>query len=183
MPKEIKEGWGMATCSNRPNRVYITDGTGTIKIYDIDLATDKLKLVNELRVRFPAEDLDNFFSSLKSNFYMFPVGSSDPYEVNYLNELECVDDRFLFVNVYVTHYILKIDLSNGIVRNVYDFSDLVYKVVKPKVRDFNIGMHAFNGIAYDGRRSNKLFYLTGKDWPDIYKVELLGDGDFDESNM
>ncbi len=80
-----------------------------------------------------------------------------------INELEFVNG-VIFANVWYSDFIYEIDISTGNVVSKIDCSILRAKCT-------NIDKHnVLNGIAYD--RNNDLFYLTGKDWPWIFKVKF-----------
>lgn len=80
----------------------------------------------------------------------------------YLNELEVVGNT-LYANVWQTDLIAEIELPSGKVLRYIDFSKKAREV-----REKFPGVDVFNGIAYDG----KDFWVTGKLWPQIYKVKF-----------
>lgn len=80
-----------------------------------------------------------------------------------INELEFVNGA-IFANVWYSDFIYEIDISTGNVVSEIDCSIL-------RANCTNIDKHnVLNGIAYD--KKSDLFYLTGKDWPWIFKVKL-----------
>jgi glutamine cyclotransferase len=66
----------------------------------------------------------------------------------------------------MTDQIVKIDPATGNVVGVLDLSSLSYEA-KAKYREAEV----LNGIAFDAT-SNSVF-VTGKQWPTIYQIELL----------
>ncbi len=82
--------------------------------------------------------------------------------VKYLNELEAVGET-LYANVWMSDSIAAIDPNSGKVLRWYDFSKIARNVRKKHPQS-----EALNGIAYDG----KFFWITGKLWPVMYKVNL-----------
>lgn len=81
-------------------------------------------------------------------------------EVDELNELECVDGQ-IYANVWFSTDILRIDPSTGMVNAVIDASGL----------DNNAAANpdnVLNGIAHIPGTDE--YYLTGKRWPDLYRV-------------
>lgn len=86
--------------------------------------------------------------------------------VKYLNELEWVDGR-IWANVYLTNMIFVINPDSGEVESVIDCDGLLPD--KLRTRDTDV----LNGIAYEPQ-SGKI-YLTGKNWPRLYEVELRED--------
>ena len=79
-----------------------------------------------------------------------------------LNELEVVGN-ILYANIWQTALIAVIELPSGKVLRYIDFSKKV-----GEIRERFPGVDVLNGIAYDG----KDFWITGKLWPQIYKVKF-----------
>ena len=79
-----------------------------------------------------------------------------------LNELEIVGNT-LYANIWQTDLIAEIELPSGKVLRYIDFSKKA-----GEIRDRFPGVDVLNGIAYDG----KDFWITGKLWPQIYKVKF-----------
>lgn len=78
-----------------------------------------------------------------------------------LNELEYFEG-YVLANVWKTNKIVVVNASTGVVENTIDFSELAKNIV---IDDSN---SVFNGIAYDGTN----FYVTGKNWGKIWKIDL-----------
>ena len=78
-----------------------------------------------------------------------------------LNELECVGDD-IYANIFTTTDIVRIDAETGRVEALIDASSLPNNATP----DPN---HVLNGIAHIPGTDNE-FYLTGKRWPDLYRV-------------
>ncbi|MEO1136071.1 MAG: glutaminyl-peptide cyclotransferase [Pseudomonadota bacterium] len=86
-----------------------------------------------------------------------------------LNELEYVDDQ-IFANVWQTNAIVRIDPSSGVVTGIVDMRGLLAE------EDFVPGeTDVLNGIAWNGE--DNILYVTGKNWPKLFKVELVATGD------
>lgn len=83
--------------------------------------------------------------------------------LNYLNELEYIDGR-IWANVYMTNMIVIISPDSGNVEAVIDCTGLLPQEMKKPDTD------VLNGIAYDDRTGK--IYLTGKNWPLLFEVEL-----------
>lgn len=84
-------------------------------------------------------------------------------KVNYINELEYIDGK-IWANVYTTDTIIIIDPKSGVVEGVVDCRNLLpYALRRPNT-------DVLNGIAW--REKEDAIYLTGKNWPKIYKVSL-----------
>lgn len=87
--------------------------------------------------------------------------------VDQLNELEYVDG-FIYVNKWQTTKILKVEVKTGSVVGVIDCFGLLSQYAPgytPKSED-----SVLNGIAWDSTR--QLLYVTGKNWPLIFKLKL-----------
>lgn len=87
--------------------------------------------------------------------------------VDNLNELEFVDG-FIYVNKWQTTKILKVDVSNGHVVGTIDCFGLLSQYAPnytPTSSD-----SVLNGIAWD--KTHRLLYVTGKNWPLIFKLKL-----------
>ncbi|MGN1210105.1 MAG: glutaminyl-peptide cyclotransferase [Candidatus Cryptobacteroides sp.] len=86
----------------------------------------------------------------------------DGRPINYLNELEYIGGK-IWANVYTSDLIVIINPSDGVVEGVVDCTGLL--PMKLRRQDTDV----LNGIAEnDGK-----IYLTGKNWPKMYQVELL----------
>ncbi|MBP3202408.1 MAG: glutaminyl-peptide cyclotransferase [Bacteroidales bacterium] len=80
-----------------------------------------------------------------------------------LNELEWIDGR-VWANVYLTDMLVIIDPESGKVEATVDCKGLLPE----KLRSY--GTDVLNGIARD---AGGRLYLTGKNWPRLYQVELV----------
>jgi len=85
-----------------------------------------------------------------------------------INELEYVDG-YVYANQWQYDYIIKIDPSSGNVVAKYDLSGLhdSIKKIEPTI-DPNAAV--LNGIAYN--HATKKFYVTGKNWPQMFEVQF-----------
>ncbi|MBD3205695.1 glutaminyl-peptide cyclotransferase [Candidatus Bathyarchaeota archaeon] len=115
---------------------------------------------------------ENLIMSNGSNILTFfdPVNFSEVFTikvtdegvpVDMLNELEYVDG-VIYANVWLTDNIVYLDTNTGNVLGWLDMSDLKQQL------DYRNAIDVLNGIAYDG----SYFYLTGKLWPNIFKVKF-----------
>lgn len=84
--------------------------------------------------------------------------------VSQLNELEYIEG-FIYANVFMTDTILRIDPSSGQVLTVIDAGGLRPETTKTELNS------VLNGIAWDP--ASKSLYLTGKNWPVLYKVKFV----------
>ncbi|PSK90624.1 glutaminyl-peptide cyclotransferase [Taibaiella chishuiensis] len=84
--------------------------------------------------------------------------------VNNLNELEYIKG-FIYANIWMTNYIVKIDPATGNIVGKLNMNDLSNDA-RTKYRN----AQEMNGIAYDAAADK--IYVTGKMWPTIYEVEF-----------
>lgn len=87
--------------------------------------------------------------------------------VDKLNELECAGDS-IYANVWMSTDILRIDSRTGKVTAVIDASALPNNAA-------NDPNNVLNGIAAIPDTAGEEFYLTGKRWPDLYRVRFVPD--------
>lgn len=90
--------------------------------------------------------------------------SSQGKAVPQLNELEYIDG-FIYANVFMTDLILRIDPESGEVLTIIDAA-----VLRPESTKADLNS-VLNGIAWDA--ASKSLYLTGKNWPLVYKVRIV----------
>lgn len=86
----------------------------------------------------------------------------DGSPVDYLNELECVDDQ-VYANVWMSEDILRIDPSSGVVTAVIDTTNLQH-------RPYEDPNAVLNGIAHIPGTDE--LWITGKLWDDLYRVRF-----------
>jgi glutamine cyclotransferase len=120
------------------NATELIVSDGTANIYKVDPETFKIK------------------STLQINDNTGPVDS--------INELEMIDG-FLFANVYLSDFILKIDPSNGHIVGKIDLPGLIQQHASGYIpKDGEV----LNGIAYDS--TTRKVYITGKHWPKMFEA-------------
>lgn len=86
-------------------------------------------------------------------------------EIAHLNALECVENH-IFANLWLQEKIIQIDKHTGEVKGVIDASSLLSSDEKEQLGRNDV----LNGIAF--RPKTRTFFLTGKNWPWIFEVEL-----------
>jgi glutamine cyclotransferase len=83
--------------------------------------------------------------------------------VSNLNELEMIDG-YIWANVWMQNYIVRIDGTSGKVVSRLDLSELRNKITITPETD------VLNGIAYDKEKDE--FYVTGKNWNKIFVIKV-----------
>ncbi len=86
------------------------------------------------------------------------------YIEEYLNELEYING-FIYANVWLKNYIVKINPSNGNVVGIINLENIV-----AKEKSVNATAKEMNGIAYNSG-DNKIL-VTGKMWQHIYQIDF-----------
>jgi len=87
----------------------------------------------------------------------------DGRPVRMLNELEWIDGK-IWANVYTTDVIVVINPQNGMVESMIDCSSLIPAGKRTPEMD------VLNGIARDAKGN---IYLTGKNWPKVFRIIVL----------
>jgi glutamine cyclotransferase len=82
--------------------------------------------------------------------------------LNMINELEYIDG-YIYANVWLTNYIVKIDPATGNIVGSLDMNP-IYAAEKAD----NPNANEMNGIAYD--QDTKKVYVTGKMWSKVYEI-------------
>ena len=144
MPSELSQGWGMSP-GREKDEFFATDGSEKIYILKINNDTNELKVKSYIKV----------------------IYNNKP--VYRLNDL-ISDGFYIYCNVYYEKVILKININNGEVINVYDMQPLYeYELNNGKLtmQEISIG-DVLNGIAYIPEKNT--FILTGKLWDYYYEV-------------
>jgi glutamine cyclotransferase len=97
-------------------------------------------------------------------------------QIVYLNELEMVNDTYIYANKFTTNYIYKIEKSTGKVLNGWNMYNLwltqYYALTYTQRRYYDWSNNVLNGIAY--RKESNTFMLTGKMWDFVFDVALVG---------
>ena len=82
----------------------------------------------------------------------------------HLNELEWIKG-FIYANIWMTNYIVKIDPTTGNVVGKLDFNSLNYEE-----NNKNPKADVMNGIAFDSATDK--IYITGKLWTKVYQINF-----------
>lgn len=142
MPKAMNEGWGLANYSS--NTMIATDGSYKIFFLDceMNLAVSKILSI-----------------------------TNGSYYLNNLNALVFAQGS-IFLNVYLSNYIYKVNPSNGKVIASYNMANVInYEFRKGTLTNANLNNgYVLNGIAYN--KNNNDFLITGKKWGFFYEIKF-----------
>lgn len=86
------------------------------------------------------------------------------FALDFINELEYIKG-YIYANVWMTNFIVKIDPESGDVLAKLDLTQLQNQSKKN-----NINLAEMNGIAYDSI-ADKIM-VTGKLWPNVYEIKF-----------
>ncbi|MBX3039333.1 MAG: glutaminyl-peptide cyclotransferase [Bdellovibrionaceae bacterium] len=88
-----------------------------------------------------------------------------------LNELEFVNGK-VYANIFGSNEIVRINPETGCVEARADMTNLVKQIPKPHGNPLAADRNfVLNGIAFD--KDNDKFYLTGKNWPVLFKTRMV----------
>jgi glutaminyl-peptide cyclotransferase len=90
--------------------------------------------------------------------------TKEGFAVDHVNELELIDG-FIYANIWMTNFIIKIDPATGEVLAQADLTDLFNecRAAYPQLGEMN-------GIAYN--HATKQIFVTGKMWPFMYEIKF-----------
>lgn len=163
-PTTTNEGWGIAFDWHQ-KLFIVTDGSEYLHFWNTDFEEIRPKIpvrLEELvlplpdgstRVLLPREDKHD------------PSGDHLPGQrIGHINELEWdASTHTLLANKWMEEVILRIDPITGAVLRVYDFSALHSRSHREDV---------FNGIAIIPNTDGKEWLVTGKWWPNMYRIRI-----------
>eukprot|EP00948_MAST-09A_sp_MAST-9A-sp1_P000387 g387.t1 len=100
-----------------------------------------------------------------------------------LNDLAMYKDNTILANIYGLPILIKIDIQSGIILQTYDFKSLLQRETRfrhnraqgsnpsTQYAKDNDDIHfVMNGIAWD--RQNDCVFVTGKQWREVYVIDL-----------
>lgn len=137
------EGWGI--CSY-PDRLIMSDGTSQLRSLDPETFAE----TSRINVTLDGEPL------------------------NQINELDCATDpngdEVVYANIFMDTTIARINPATGVVTGLIDGSSIPNNA-DTSTQDAKLN-NVLNGIAQTEPGSDT-FYVTGKRWPDLYKVRFV----------
>ncbi len=131
------EGWGL--CSAGKDALWVSNGSSQLR--KIQLNGNQILTLKTINV------------------------SNDIGPINNLNELEEMNEKFVWANVWQSDHIVLIDQENGTVLGDLDLSTL-----GQQERSSSFNAEVLNGIAY--HKKDNTLWITGKYWKNIYILEL-----------
>jgi glutamine cyclotransferase len=150
------------------HKVYVYDAKTLKKLKELTWEHDGWGLTNN--------GTDLIISTGESNLYFVDpenfkikkiIGVSDNNgPVGNVNELEYING-VVYANIYLSDYIVKIDITNGHILGKIDLNGLRGKTAKQVDTDKD---NVLNGIAYDSTK--KSMYITGKNWPLLFEMKI-----------
>lgn len=151
------QGWGIAF--DRAERIFIvTDGSSSLFFWNLDFEAIPSRPPVTVRLEEMVDD---------QNKVLIPRGGQGTI-LSHINELEWDPyTKTLLANKWFEHVILRIDPYTGLVIRVYDVGTL-----HPRDPD-NKNEDVLNGIAILPFTEGKEWLLTGKYWPEIYRIRIL----------
>jgi len=143
MDNKINEGWGLSD-SNNKNELFATDGSD--KIYRLD-CNNNLKVIEIINVKYKRRSID------------------------YLNDL-CYAEGYIFLNIYFLNQIVKVNINNGEIIQLYNMQSLIdFELKKGILTRSKLSQgDVLNGIAYNDK--TKSFLITGKRWGYMYEIKF-----------
>eukprot|EP00347_Sterkiella_histriomuscorum_P004101 403361747 len=161
LPQPIREGWGL---THDQDYLYISEGTNKIyKVLPVPATDDQDSGIS----------LDNNSQKLQIIETINTVAPQD--RRLQLNELEIINETYIYANNYQTNQLYKIVKEDGRTVRVWDMQE-IYDINRAYVESLGDGMkydwgnNVMNGIAYNSK--NGCFWITGKRWDHVYEVEL-----------
>ena len=150
LPSVIREGWGI---THDNDYMYISNGSNIIYVVEPNQDGTALNIVRKINV---------------------DVGSRSVY----FNEIEMVEDEYIYANNFLTDEIFKFRKDNGTLIKVWNVEELMAKQRDHVVKlgqglSYDFGNNVLNGIAYNP--VSKTFFLTGKRWDFMFEVQLYDD--------
>ncbi len=182
-PTTTREGWGIAF--DPFHKVFmVTDGSEYIHFWNTNFeeldAEERPKVavrIEELVAPSPdgsTQQQQQQQQRQQQRQVLIPYNADHPgTRISLLNELEWdASTNTLLANRWGEEIILRIDPTSGIITRVYDFSALYPKhsrgATPPGYRNEDV----FNGITIVPNTDGKEWLVTGKWWPNIYRIRI-----------
>lgn len=156
------EGWGI-TYNDQSKEFVVSDGSDFLYFLDRDTLQVKRRIQVTLdRARVDPRRLMRYERMWYLNELEFVRHSSRSCKPFFMNNNGKLSDIIL-ANVWYEDVLLAINAQTGEVMRIFDFSKL-YQSREPSA-------DVFNGVSISEEPG--VFYVTGKFWPNVYKVRLI----------
>ncbi len=133
---------------------------------EFNYSTEGWGLTNDDTYLYMSDGTNNIYK-IDPNTFSF-VDKIQVYDnksrIMYLNELEMINGK-IYANVYMSDYIVVIDVKTGKVLEKIDLSGILDNSLRTQQTD------VLNGIAYD--KENNRIFVTGKNWPRLFQIEII----------
>eukprot|EP00922_Rhytidocystis_sp_ex-Travisia-forbesii_P046840 GHVS01069817.1.p1 GENE.GHVS01069817.1~~GHVS01069817.1.p1 ORF type:complete len:339 (+),score=62.67 GHVS01069817.1:385-1401(+) len=163
------DGWGLA---NHRTKIQSPDGAVVgDKPTDMFFATDGSHIIRKFS--FNSTDGGRGVFTLVDSYEVI-CGNAGP--VRNLNELEFVHPHYLFINIWMTGYIVVYDLSTNSCKRLVDVGTNVIGTGAGNGQAVMNGLAAFrdweDGVCDGVECSPVRLFVTGKMWSDMYSVQI-----------
>jgi glutamine cyclotransferase len=195
------EGWGITYVPHR-NEFYVSDGSEYLIVWDADTLKEKRRITVTFeaetgsgissRIRYVNELEFVDFAIVDGDVDDKPtsVGGGGEKSERNENDARCEDGEMtstdessapfspsmtILANLWYQDVLVSINPTSGVIDRVYDMRDIY-----PKDRREEDGADCLNGITVTGRTRSSdevglEVWVTGKLWPNMYRIELKGD--------
>ncbi|MEO8413414.1 MAG: glutaminyl-peptide cyclotransferase [Ginsengibacter sp.] len=167
-------GEGIVFLNNKLYQLTYTSQVGFIYDAISFKKTGQFKYSNAQGWSLTTDGKDLIMSDGTSNLTFINPGTLQPVRIlpvtgngtpqDGLNELEYIKG-FIYANVWMSNYIVKINPADGKIFGRLDLSSLTFEA-----RNKNPSADVLNGIAYDSLADK--VYVTGKMWTNIYQINF-----------
>eukprot|EP00922_Rhytidocystis_sp_ex-Travisia-forbesii_P046842 GHVS01069821.1.p1 GENE.GHVS01069821.1~~GHVS01069821.1.p1 ORF type:complete len:341 (+),score=77.43 GHVS01069821.1:152-1174(+) len=166
------DGWGLAnhrTKRQSPDGAVVGD-----KPTDMFFATDGSHVIRKFKF-VSNDDSQGGGAFTLADSYEVICGDAGP--IRNLNELEFVHPHYLFINIWMTGYVVVYDLSTNSCKRLVDVGTNVIGTGAGTGEAVMNGLASFrdwkaDGVCDDVECSPVKLFVTGKMWHDMYAVEI-----------
>ncbi len=174
-PTTTNEGWGIAFDPLRKLFV-VTDGSEYLHFWNTNFEQvgDKIPVLIEKLIAIHDDD-EGSPQVILPHSSETEESSQGDFRVTRLNELEWDGGtQTLLANRWGEQVVLRIDPVTGIVSRVYNFWDLKHdsSSISSSSRYHHRNEDVFNGIAIVPNTDGKEWLVTGKWWPQLYRIRI-----------
>lgn len=144
------QGWGIA-CDNENKQIFVTDGTPFLHIWNSTTMEPISR--QEITYRWPNQPSPSLLQN--------------PNELEWEKGVAGNSGGTILANVWYQDVLVRIHPQTGFVLRIYDLQGLRPKQSRGPKED------CLNGIALDRDEKGLVLWVTGKNWPEMYKIRLV----------